>query len=561
MRWTFVVALSLLMAVASLSRAFCEDPRDLQSVGVGHVHMDVSCSPAVSSEFDIALALLHNFWYPRALSTFEQIIVADPECAMAYWGAAMTYNHPFWDAPTKADEQTAWELVQKAVGAKEKSSREGMYIDAVAALYRDGGAGTKTDRDRAYMNAMASVYTEYSDDETKLFYALSILATIEEGSPWSPQQDLAARLIEQVYADDPRHPGALHYMIHAYDDPLHAVQGLKAARAYAEAAPAVPHALHMPSHIFTRLGYWDQSAATNEKAWHVSESDVEGTGQSGAYRDFHSLNYLQYAYIQLGRYQDAKRLTDIFAAQYRDLPNKSTSPDTPDLEARHLRGRTIYALPDRVVYGYFDTLARYIIEAGDWQRSSDLPPAPVSPDFAAMRLLIEAMAAAKQKNAPAARAAADRILVLSNEAGQRPLAQEVMAIQAKEAEAEAALAGGDRKKAIANMNDAIRIEDSIDALSQPPCPPIPVHELYGTILLEMNRPAQAYKQFAQALKRTPGRPKAIYGLAQSAEALRDNPTAAREYTKFLQVWRNADQNLSETATAKRFLASNQSRSK
>jgi tetratricopeptide (TPR) repeat protein len=520
--------------------------------------MDVSCSPAVSSEFDIAVALLHNFWYPRALSTFEQIIVADPECAMAYWGAAMTYNHPFWDAPTKADEQTAWELVQKAVRAKEKSSREGMYIDAVAALYRDGGAGTKTDRDRAYMNAMASVYTEYPDDETKLFYALSILATIEEGSAWSPQQDLAARLIEQVYADDPRHPGALHYMIHAYDDPLHAVQGLKAARAYAEAAPAVPHALHMPSHIFTRLGYWDQSAATNEKAWHVSESDVEGTGQSGAYRDFHSLNYLQYAYIQLGRYQDAKRLTDIFAAQYRDLPNKSTSPDTPDLEARHLRGRTIYALPDRVVYGYFDTLARYIIEAGDWQH---LPPAPVSRDFAAMRLLIEAMAAAKQKNAPAARAAADRILVLSNEAGQRPLAQEVMAIQAKEAEAEAALAGGDRKKAIANMNDAIRIEDSIDALSQPPCPPIPVHELYGTILLEMNRPAQAYKQFAEALKRTPGRPKAIYGLAQSAEALRDNATAAREYTKFLQVWRNADQNLPETATAKRFLASNQSKSK
>jgi tetratricopeptide (TPR) repeat protein len=347
-------------------------------------------------------------------------------------------------------------------------------------------------------------------------------------------------------------------MIHAYDDPLHAVQGLKAARAYAEAAPAVPHALHMPSHIFTRLGYWDQSAATNEKAWHVSESDVEGTGQSGAYRDFHSLNYLQYAYIQLGRYQDAKRLTDIFAAQYRDLPNKSTSPDTPDLEARHLRGRTIYALPDRVVYGYFDTLARYILEAGDWQH---LPPAPVSRDFAAMRLLIEAMAAAKQKNAPAARAAADRILVLSNEAGQRPLAQEVMAIQAKEAEAEAALAGGDRKKAIANMNDAIRIEDSIDALSQPPCPPIPVHELYGTILLEMNRPAQAYKQFAAALKRTPGRPKAIYGLAQSAEALRDNATAAREYTKFLQVWRNADQNLPETATAKRFLASNQSKSK
>lgn len=341
MRSSFGVALSVLMAVASLSKAFCEDPRDLQGVGVGHVHMDVSCSPAVSSEFDIALALLHNFWYPRALATFDQIIKADPECAMAYWGAAMTYNHPFWGAPTRADEQSAWALVQKGVKAKEKSSREAMYIDAVAALCWGGGVGTKTDRDKTYMNTMARIYAKYPDDETKLFYALSILATIEEGSPWAPQQDLAARLIEQVYADDPRNPGALHYMIHAYDDPVHAVQGLKAARAYTEAAPAVPHALHMPSHIFTRLGYWDESAATNEKAWRVSELDVKGTSQSGAYRDFHSLNYLQYAYIQLGRFQDAKRLTNIFAAQYRDLTNKSTSPDTPDLEVRHLRGRTI----------------------------------------------------------------------------------------------------------------------------------------------------------------------------------------------------------------------------
>jgi hypothetical protein len=171
--------------------------------------MNISCLPAVSSQFDIALALLHNFWYPRALSTFDQIIQADPECAMAYWGAAMTYNHPFWDAPTQADEQTAWRLAQKAIKAKEKSTREGMYIDAIAALYRDGGAGMKADRDKAYMNAMAQVYTKYPDDETKLFYALPTLATIEEGSPWSPQQELAAHLIEQVYADDAHHPGAL----------------------------------------------------------------------------------------------------------------------------------------------------------------------------------------------------------------------------------------------------------------------------------------------------------------------------------------------------------------
>ena len=561
MRAIVVVGLSFLMALSDLNRVFGADARDLQSLVVGHVHMDISCSPAVSRNFDIALALLHNFWYPRAISTFDQVIQADPECAMAYWGAAMTYNHPFWDAPTQTDEQSAWALVQKGMKAKEKSPREKMYIDAVAALYRDAGAGTRSARDKAYMNDMAALYASYPNYDTKLFYALSILGTIEEGSPWSAQQALAARLIEQVYAHDPRNPGALHYMIHAYDDPVHAAQGLKAARAYAEAAPAVPHALHMPSHIFTRLGYWEESAATNEKAWRVSESDVNGAGEFGGYRDFHSLNYLQYAYIQLGRYTDAKRLTGIFAAQYQALPNKTTHPDTPDLEVRHLRGRTIYALPDRVVYGYFDTLARYIMESGHWQLASKLPPAPASRDFAAMRFQIEALAAAKRKDAPAARAAAHRIVILSNEAGQRPLAQKILTIQAKEAQAEAALVSGDWQKAIANMNGAVRIEDSIYALSQPPYPPIPAHELYGTMLLELKRPVQAQEQFDDSLKRTPGRPMAIYGLAQSAQALGDNPTAARVYAQFLQVWKTADRSLPEIAVAKRFLASNQTSSR
>jgi hypothetical protein len=308
MQTILVLGLSLLVALDGVNVAWSGDARNPQALGMGHAHMDISCSPAVSSDFDTGLPLLHNFWYSRALSTFDQIIQTDPECAMAYWGAAMTYNHPFWDAPTRADEQHAWALVQRGVKTKEKSPREALYLDAAAALYRDGGAGKKSARDRAYRNAMAAVYARYRDDETKLFYALSILAIIEEGSPWSPQQDLAARLIEQVYADDPQNPGALHYMIHAYDDSVHAAQGLKAARAYAQAAPAVPHALHMPSHIFTRLGYWEESITANEKAWQVSETDLKKAGKSGAYRYFHALNYLQYAYIQLGRYRDAKRV-------------------------------------------------------------------------------------------------------------------------------------------------------------------------------------------------------------------------------------------------------------
>ena len=331
---------------------------------------------------------------------------------------------------------------------------------------------------------MKAVYEEYPDDESKLFYGLAILGTIREGTPGFERQSVAARLFEEVYTKKPEHPGALHYLIHVYDDPEHAVDGLKVARSYAKAAAAVPHAQHMPSHIFTRLGLWDESAATNENAWRTSEGDVKRAGESGDYRDFHSLNYLQYAYLQLGRYRDARRVTDIIKAQYEALPSKKTAPDTPDLQSRHVRGRTIYALPDRVAYGYFDMLTRYIVETGNWQEVTKVPLVAPSRDFVAMKLQLEAMAAAKRGDVAGARSAAERIVLLSNEPDQHPFVKQIITMQAKEAEAIAAQAAGDMDRAIAMMNEAVAVEDSIYALSQPPYPIIPAHELYGTMLLE-----------------------------------------------------------------------------
>jgi len=516
--------------------------------GLGHVHMDTSCSPSVSADFDRALAMLHNFWFARALEAFKKVIQADPQCAMAYWGAAMTYNHPFWDAPTREDESAAWALVQKGRQTTKKTPREEMYLDAVAALYKDAGAGSKSERDEAYKNAMKAVYEKYPDDEVKLFYGLSILGTIKEGTPGFERQAVAAKLFEEVYAKKPEHPGALHYLIHVYDDPEHAVDGLKAARAYAKAAAAVPHAQHMPSHIFTRLGYWEESAAANENAWRTSEDDVKRAGESGEYRDFHSLNYLQYAYLQLGRYRDAKRVTDMIKAEYEALPNKKTALDTPELQARHVRGRTIYALPDRVAYGYFDMLARYIVETGTWQEVPKIPLVAPSRDFVAMKLQLQAIAA----DAAGAKAAANQIVALSNEPGQHPFVKQIITMQAKEAEAIAARASGDIEGAMAMMNEAVAVEDSIYALSQPPYPIIPVHELYGTMLLEVKRPAEAMKHFTETLKRTPGRPKAIYGIARAAESLGDRQTAMKRYTEFLELWKQADKDRPEIAKAQAF---------
>jgi tetratricopeptide (TPR) repeat protein len=521
--------------------------------GLGHVHMDTSCSPSVSADFDRALAMLHNFWFARALEAFKKVIQADPQCAMAYWGAAMTYNHPFWDAPTREDESAAWALVQKGRQTTKKTPREEMYLDAVAALYKDAGAGSKSERDEAYKNAMKAVYEKYPDDEVKLFYGLSILGTIKEGTPGFERQAVAAKLFEEVYARKPEHPGALHYLIHVYDDPEHAVDGLKAARAYAKAAAAVPHAQHMPSHIFTRLGYWEESAAANENAWRTSEDDVKHAGESGEYRDFHSLNYLQYAYLQLGRYRDAKRVTDMIKAEYEALPNTKTALDTPELQARHVRGRTIYALPDRVAYGYFDMLTRYIVEAEDWEASPKVPLVAPSRDFVAMKSQLEAMAAARRGDAAGAKSAADRIRALSNEPGQHPFAKQIITLQAKEAEAISAQVSGDREGAIAKMNEAIGIEDSIYALSQPPYPITPAHELYGTMSLEMERPADAMRHFTETLRRTPGRPKAIYGIARAAEALGDKQTAIKRYTELLELWKHADKDRPEIAKARAFI--------
>src|SRR5258706_1862449 len=369
--------------------------------GLGRVHMDISCASAVGAKFDRALALLHNFWYRRALEGFRQVASDDPECAISYWGAAMTYNHPFWDAPSSTDETAAWGLVQKGLAVKKMSPREKLYLNAVAALFKDAGAGPKAARDEAYREAMAAAYASFPDDETKLFYGLAILGAIKEGTKGFERQTQAAKLFEEVYAHSPDHPGVLHYLIHLYDDPVHAQQGLEAARKYSKTAAAVPHALHMPSHIFTRLGYWDESAGTNEKAWQTSESDVKPAGESSSQRDFHALNYLEYAYLQLGRYRDARRTLDIIGAQYDALTDQKTAADTPELQSRHVRGRTIYATPDRVVYGYFDMLTRYAVETGDWDAAVKIPLLAPSRDFVAVKLQFETMAAAAPKNAAA----------------------------------------------------------------------------------------------------------------------------------------------------------------
>ena len=544
-----------LMLMSSLGVAGLLAQHGHGSEGVGTAHMETSCAPAVQARFDRALAVLHNFWYARALTQFQEIQEADPECAMAYWGAAMTYNHPLWDAPSPEDTAAAWAHVQKGLKARSQSEREHMYLLAVAALYKDGGAGTKQSRDEAYREQMAATQAKYPDDETKLFYGLSIIGTIREGTKGFELQGRAMALFESVYARDKQHPGVLHYLIHAYDDPVHAETGVGVARAYAKTAAAVPHAYHMPSHIFTRLGYWDEAATTNENAWRISSEDVKQAGEPGALRDFHSLNYLSYNYLQLGRYKDAKKAVDLFAAEYAATPNRKTAPDSQDLQARHVRGRTIFALPDRVLYGYFDTLARFIVESESWSDVPALPLIAPSSDFVVMRLHLEAMAAARRNDAATAKIKAAEMMERARVPGQHPFVQQILTMQAREAAAAAAHAAGDGAGAVREMDAAVAIEDSIDSLSQPPYPIIPAHELYGSMLMEMGRPAEARKHFEETLRRTPGRPKAILGIARAANAMGDTAAAREQSTRLIEMWKSADNDRPELEAARRLLTS------
>ena len=523
------------------------------SEGVGTAHMATSCAPAVQAQFDRALALLHNFWYARALTQFQEIQKADTDCAMAHWGAAMTYDHPLWDAPTASDAAAAWAYVQKGLKAKSQNARERMYLLAVAALYKDAGAGTKRSRDEAYRDQMAATHAQYPDDETALFYGLSIIGSISEGTKGFEMQGRAVALFESVYARDRQHPGVLHYLIHAYDDPVHAERGLAAARVYARTAAAVPHAYHMPSHIFTRLGYWEEAAKTNENAWKISEDDVKAVREPGELRDFHSLNYLSYNYLQLGRYKDAKKTVDWFAAQDRshsepqDCSRLARPPGAPRARPDDLRVARSRALR---LLRHARPLHRRI---GIVERGADL-----AARRAVERFRSDEAASRSDGRGPAEgprhrKHQGGRDDGASTCAGTASLRSADSDDASARAAAAAAHAAGDAAAAAREMEAAVAIEDSIDSLSQPPYPIIPAHELYGSMLMEMGRFAEARKHFEEALRRTPGRPKAIAGIARAAEAMGDVATAKAAATRLLEMWKNADSDRPELQMARRLL--------
>jgi tetratricopeptide (TPR) repeat protein len=537
------------MVLATLLVALCAVSSSAQQSKLGQVNFPTTGSEKAQSHFLRGLAALHSFWFEEALDEFRQSTAIDSDFVMGYWGEAMAYNHPLW---AEQDTESARKTVAKIKDTSKITARERAYVEAVRALY---GEGDKMTRDKAYSAAMEKVYRAYPDDlEAACFYSLSLLGTVRPGDKGFRRQTLAGAIAFDVYQKNPGHPGAAHYIIHAFDDPEHAILALPAARRYAEIAPEAHHARHMPAHIFLQLGMWPEAAASNESAWAVSDAWVKRKGLPLSARDYHSLHWLEYVYLQQGRYAKAEELlsmkrsdvekskNDAGVGRYNEEMAAAFVVETErwDLVKKLFRsgGDSEDAMAGHAMHGAPAT--------GRNRRSEMLP------------ILMRGLAAAKASSPDAAQDTAKSIAEL--QAIRKQLADGGDAYAAKSAEimeleigAASAAAKSNYTEAIDMMKRATAIEEEMSPPSGPPGLIKPSHELFGEILLSANRPKEAAQQFEKALLRQPNRARSLLGAARAAAGAGDTKAALEAYSKVVRQWNQADANLPERREAQDYL--------
>jgi tetratricopeptide (TPR) repeat protein len=509
-------------------------------------------SREAQAHFLRGVAALHSFWYPVALEEFRAATKIDPDFAMGYWGEAMVHNHPLWDDPQETD--AARRALARITMAPELTARERAYIEAVTVLY---GEGSKSSRDRAYARVMQKVYRDYPDDiEAALFYALALLGNAGDGLQGSQKRLLAGMIASTVFEQKPHHPGAAHYVIHAYDNPKDAHRALDAALLYADIAPAAPHALHMPAHIFVQLGMWPEAAASNAAAWEASDAWVTQNGHSPNKRDYHSLQWMQYAYLQLGRYEKAASLLDTMKKSWAEFPK-----DQPR------------SLSDG---GYIlaRMAASYLVETQQWDKAETIlgPALPQSTGESpeadkSSRVLAtlaetpiifsRGLAAAMDKSALQAQESITALRKISREPNpdSMPFVNELRhsaELQAMNISATLDIAQGKHNAAIRKMEQATALIDAAPPPSGPPLSIKPVHELFGEILLRAGRPDAAAKHFDKALGRYPDRARSLLGAAAAATQNGDSRQALTLYSKFIDQWQHADPQLAEIQAAQMY---------
>src|SRR5712675_406909 len=503
---------------------------------LGTVQFANSCKPEVQPLFQRGVALLHSFWYAEGAKTFAAVAKADPACAMAHWGTAITlFGNPFtWPLTGDALPQ-GWAAVERAKAANAKTQRERDYIGAIEAFYKDADKVDHRTRALGYLKAMEQITERYPEDsEASIFYALALNATALPADKTYGNQLKAATILEKVFAAQPDHPGVAHYLIHSYDYPPIAAQGLPAARRYASVAPSAAHALHMPGHIFTRRGLWDESIETNLRSVATSKNHFDS---------LHALDYLEYAYLQQGRDGDARHVRDEINAL------KTVSPE------HFVTAYALAAIP-----------SRYALERGRWVDAAKVSPQPGERDFqwekfpqaAAVMVYARALGSARSGDAPAVRRAIDKLQSLRQDMIQAkiPYWAQQADIQIKVASAWAAFAEGNREEAQRMMREGADMEDASEKHPVTPGHVVPARELLGDMLLELNQPALALKEFEASHKIEPGRFRGLLGAARAAELSGDKAKAKGYYADLLRLAAKSDGERPELARAKEFLAKN-----
>jgi hypothetical protein len=538
------VAVSALALLAGGVRAEDVGPHSAHrpaGAEIGEVDFPTSCSPGAQHRFNQAVWTLHSFWYEEALKEFTAITEAEPSCAMGHWGIAMSHWYPLWFPPTPAMLKAGAAAAANGLAVPPATERERAYLEAIARFYRDSDTLDHRTRALAYTQAMQALHERYPDDrEAGVFLALALDATWPPTDKSYANLKKAADILERVWAEQPKHPGVVHYLIHSYDVPALAPKGLAAARRYAAIAPAVPHAQHMPSHIFTRLGLWQESIDSNLIGHRVAAAYATQTYGPGAYdqETVHTLDYLAYAYLQTAQDRAAKGVLEEIAAMRSGAP-----PNLP------------------IAYALAAVPARYALERRDWPAAAALTPVAAEfpwerfPWAAAMTSFTRALGAAHVGDVAAAQAEIARLQGFKDKlvAAKNAYWADQVEVQRLGAAAVLAQVQGDGTRALDLSRAAAELEESMDKHPATPGALIPARELLGDLLLEHKDAAAALQEYQAALRTDPNRFRSLLGTARAAALSGDGSTARDAYRQLVELCPNADAERPELAEARRFL--------
>jgi len=519
---------SALIALGGSSPTAAQDNPDQQ---LGNVSFRTSCNEVAQRRFDRAMRYQHSYWYLNAKELFEEVLKADPTCAMGPWGIALTLLDNPHNAIPPSNLAPGLAAIQKAKAMNANTERERDYIDALMLMYADYDKLSHLQRIRAFRDALGTLAAKYpEDDEAQIAYAITLNTSADLNDKTLSQQRKGVAILEPISQRMPRHPGVTHYLIHLYDYPELAAQGLDAANRYASIAPAAPHAQHMPSHIYTRVGYWKESIASNTASLKAAKAEKS----VGNY--LHAQDYMVYAHLQLGQDKEARAVID-------EMMGES------DFKATVLAAH----------YAMAASPARYAVERGDWTGASQLPVRPSSLNYVvAITHFARALGAARSGNPEAAKVDVAKLAELRDKLRDAKDAywSEIVDIQRQVAAAWVLYAEGKHDEALRAMSAVADQEDKTEKHVVTPGPLAPARELYGYMLLDRGMAREALAAFESTQAKEPNRYHGYAGAAQAAERLGDKAKAKTNYAKLVALAAGADAGRPELSAARKFLASN-----